>query len=72
MGATCTVLVQNEYSSKQVADKVVTNLGCRPQFTIETSGAQSSLQSAIYVSIYSQILNKAKYSSHRQYPVYNI
>ena len=71
MGATCTVLVHKEDSCKQVANNVVTSLGCRPQFTIETSGAQSSLRSAIYVSICTHII-RAKCSSHRQFLVHNI
>ncbi len=50
MGATHTVLVSRDERSKDVASRIIEQLGVKPEFTLETSGAQSSLQTAIYVS----------------------
>lgn len=49
MGATCGVHVLKTDSGKDVALKVAECLGSKPTITIETSGAEASLQAAIYV-----------------------
>ncbi len=56
MGASHTVLVSQKESSKDVAHRIIQQLGAMPEFTLETSGAQSSLQTAIHVREYSTII----------------
>ena len=49
MGADCTVLVDSK-DSREMAKKITDTLGVAPDITIECSGAESSVQTAIYVS----------------------
>lgn len=49
MGATYTVKVTTR-DSRQLAKQIVDTLGCNPDRTIECSGAEPSIATAIYVS----------------------
>lgn len=48
MGADCTVLVDSK-DTREMARKISDALGVSPDITIECSGAESSIQTAIYV-----------------------
>ncbi len=48
MGATYTVKVTSR-DSRAVADEVIATLGCCPDQTLECSGAEASIGTAIYV-----------------------
>ena len=50
MGVTHTVVVDPTDKGRDVANKIISCMECRPEFTVETSGAESSLQGAIHVS----------------------
>ena len=49
MGATYTVKVTTR-DSRELARQIVDTLGCNPDRTIECSGAEPSIATAIYVS----------------------
>ena len=49
MGATYTVKVTTR-DSRDLAKQIVDTLGCNPDRTIECSGAEASIATAIYVS----------------------
>ncbi len=49
MGADYTVLVNTKLGSETFAQEIVKSMGCMPDIAIECSGAESSVQSAIYV-----------------------
>ena len=49
MGADYTVLVKTK-DAQAVAENVRNELGTQPDITIECSGAESSIQTAIFVS----------------------
>lgn len=50
MGATYTVKVTTR-DSRALAKEIETTLGCQPDHSIECSGAESSIATAIYVSL---------------------
>lgn len=50
LGADHTVLIESR-DAREVAQKIVNTIGSHPDVTIECSGAESSIQTAIYVSI---------------------
>lgn len=50
MGATYTVHVDSK-DSKVTAERVTKTMGCMADVTIECSGAESSVQTGIYVSV---------------------
>ena len=50
LGATSTIQVKTR-DTRLLAKQVEETLGCKPDQTIECSGAQSSISAAIYVSI---------------------
>lgn len=50
MGADFLLPVRKEDTPQELARKVQAMLGCMPQNTIECTGAESSMQTAIYVS----------------------
>lgn len=59
LGADFLVPVRKEDTPQELAKKVEEMLGCMPQITIECTGVQSSIQTAIYVSsIQSHAVNK--------------
>uniref|UniRef100_A0A8C1Y695 Sorbitol dehydrogenase n=1 Tax=Cyprinus carpio TaxID=7962 RepID=A0A8C1Y695_CYPCA len=51
MGADFLLPVKKEDEPKEMAKKVEGMLGCMPQISIECTGVQSSIQTAIYVSL---------------------
>ena len=61
MGADYTVHVDTT-DSQALAEKVKSTLGCQPDITIECSGAESSIQTGIYVSTFG---NQAKTMSSK-------
>ena len=50
MGATHTVKVTTR-DSQALASEIAQTLGCRPEYSIECSGAESSIAAAIYVRV---------------------
>ena len=50
LGATHTVLVETR-DSRQLARLIHTTMGCRPDVSMECSGAESSIATCIYVCI---------------------
>ena len=56
------IVVVDSRDPRAVAAKVVEAMGCEPDITIECSGAESSIQTAIYVgtSIYFQVYSKIR------------
>ncbi len=51
IGADFLLHVKKEEEPKDMAKKLEGMLGCMPQISIECSGVQSSIQTAIYVSL---------------------
>ncbi len=51
IGADFLLHVKKEDEPKDMAKKVEEVLGCMPQISIECTGVQSSIQTAIYVSL---------------------
>ena len=51
MGADFTILVESDAQSKEIGDRAVEFLGCRPEVVMECSGTQAGLETAIQVII---------------------
>ena len=58
IGATYTVKVTTR-DSRALAKEIEATLGCQPNCSIECSGAEASIATAIYVSWYGVILPSA-------------
>lgn len=52
MGANHTVTIDVKLDTRAMANKIVEVLGGHPDVTIECSGAETSLQTGIYVSFF--------------------
>ena len=49
MGANHVITIDPALDSRAMAERIVNVLGCNPDVTIECCGAESSLQTGIYV-----------------------
>lgn len=56
IGADFLLPVKKEDTSQDIAKKVEGMLGCMPQISIECTGVQNSIQTAIYVLLENSIL----------------
>lgn len=60
LGADFQLLVKREDRPKELAKRVEDMLGTQPHVTIECTGAESCIQTGIYVSVLLDILKHAR------------
>lgn len=67
MGANHTVKVDAKLDTRAMANKIVEVLGGHPDVTVECSGAESSLQTGIYVGFDLDKSSSLVYAPYRYY-----